>query len=89
VKLGGSVMIWGCFSKAGIGQISLCEERINQATYKVNLEENFPPSMTMFHNSEDWFFQQDNALCHTAKLIKVWMEDHQIMTSPISRPEPH
>ena len=26
------------------------------------------------------FFQQDNAPCHTARSIKVWMEDHQIKT---------
>ncbi len=51
------------------------------AQYKVVLEENLLPSaLTMFPNSEDWFFQQDNAPCHTARSIKVWMEDHQIKT---------
>ncbi|XP_067283148.1 alpha-N-acetylgalactosaminide alpha-2,6-sialyltransferase 2 [Pseudorasbora parva] len=34
----------------------------------------------MFPKSEDWFFQQDNAPCHTSRSIKVWMEDHQIKT---------
>ncbi|XP_034562833.1 uncharacterized protein LOC117829315 [Notolabrus celidotus] len=78
---GGSVMIWGCFSKAGIGQMRLCQGRLNQATYEVILEENWLPSaLTMFPNSEDWFFQQDNAPCHTARSIKVWMKDHQIKT---------
>ncbi|XP_053553043.1 transmembrane gamma-carboxyglutamic acid protein 2-like, partial [Bombina bombina] len=32
-------MIWGCFIKAGIS-FTFCEGRINQATYKVILEEN-------------------------------------------------
>ncbi|KAL7890386.1 hypothetical protein AOLI_G00026440 [Acnodon oligacanthus] len=32
---GGSVMIWGRFSQAGIGQIRLCKGRMNQATYKI------------------------------------------------------
>ncbi len=41
---GGSVMIWGCFSKAGIGHLRLCEGRMNQATHKVVLEENLLPS---------------------------------------------
>uniref|UniRef100_A0AAY5L5H5 Tc1-like transposase DDE domain-containing protein n=1 Tax=Esox lucius TaxID=8010 RepID=A0AAY5L5H5_ESOLU len=78
---GGSVTIWGCFSKAGIGQICLCEGRMNQAKYKVILEEHLLPSaLKMFPNSENWFFQQDNAPCHTARSIKVWMEDHQIKT---------
>ena len=42
VKFGGGLvmMIWGCFSKAGIGQICLCEGGMNQAKYKVILEEN-------------------------------------------------
>ncbi|XP_070991499.1 uncharacterized protein [Oncorhynchus clarkii lewisi] len=58
---------------------------MNQATYKVALEENLLPSaLTMFPNSEDWFFQQDNAPCHTARKIKVLVEDHQIKT--LSRP---
>ena len=78
---GGSVMIWGCFSKAGIGQICLCEGRMNQARYKVVLEENLLPfALTMFPNSEECFFQQDNAPCHTARSVKVWMKDHQIRT---------
>lgn len=74
-------MICGCFSKAGVGQIRLCEGPTNQATYKVILEENLLSSaLTMLPNSEDWFFQQDNAPCHTVRLIKVWMKDHQIKT---------
>jgi len=36
-------MIWGCFSKAGIGQICLCEGLMTQATYKVVLEEHLLP----------------------------------------------
>ncbi|XP_051569343.1 uncharacterized protein LOC127449812 [Myxocyprinus asiaticus] len=35
-------------------------------------------TLTMFPNSEGWFFQQDKAPCHTARSIKVWMEDHRI-----------
>ncbi|KAM7391278.1 hypothetical protein PAMP_021978 [Pampus punctatissimus] len=76
---GGSVMIWEDFSKAEIGQIRLCERCMNQATYKVILEENLLPSaLTMFPNSEDCFFQQDNAPCHTAGPINEWMKDDQI-----------
>lgn len=78
---GGLVMIGACFSKAGIGQICLCEEQMNQALYKVILEENLISfALTIFPNSEDWFFQQDNAPYHTARSIKVWMDDHQIKT---------
>uniref|UniRef100_A0AAY5L2K7 Tc1-like transposase DDE domain-containing protein n=1 Tax=Esox lucius TaxID=8010 RepID=A0AAY5L2K7_ESOLU len=79
VKFGGrSVMIWGCFSKAEIGQICLCEGRMNQAKYRE--EHLLPSALTMFPNSGNCFFLQDNAPCHTARSIKVWMEDHQIQT---------
>lgn len=78
---GGSSTIWGSFSKAGIGQIRLCEGRMTQAMYKVILKENLLPSaLSMFPNSGSWFFQQDNAPCLTARSIKVWMKDHQIKT---------
>ncbi|KAK1787084.1 hypothetical protein P4O66_017461, partial [Electrophorus voltai] len=44
---------------------------MNQATYKTVLEENLLPSaLTMFRNSDDCFFQQDNAPCDTARSIK-------------------
>ncbi|CAJ0952605.1 unnamed protein product [Ranitomeya imitator] len=63
--------MWGCFSKAGTGQVNLCEGRMNQVAYKVILEKQLIPSaQAMFPNSEDWIFQQDNAPCHTAS--KVW-----------------
>ncbi len=45
---------------------------MNQATNKVVLEENLLPSaLTMFPNSDDCFFQQDNTPYHTARSINV------------------
>lgn len=63
-------MIWGFFSKVGIKQVPLSEGRMNHATYKVIIEENWLRS-ALFPNSEDWFTQQDNAPCDTARSIKV------------------
>src|SRR4029434_10092009 len=43
------------------------------------LEENLLPfALTMFPNSEEFFFQQNNAPCHTARSVNVWMKAHQI-----------
>ncbi len=36
--------------------------------------------LIMLPNSEDCFFQQDSAPCHTAWSNKVWMVDHKIKT---------
>ncbi|CAJ0944691.1 unnamed protein product [Ranitomeya imitator] len=72
-------MIWGCLSEAGIGQVNLCEGRMNQAAYKVIPEKQLIHSaQAMFPKSEDCFFQQDIVPCHTARSIKVWMKDHHI-----------
>ena len=87
---GGSVMIWGCFSKSGTGKVRLCEERMNQAKYRVVLEEDLLPSAQMLYpNSDDWIFQQDNAPCHTAKSVKSWMEEKniRILTWPAQSPD--
>ncbi len=61
VKFGrGSVMIWGCFIKAGFGHICLCERCVKQVTYQVEviLEENFLHSVltVVFTNYEVCIF---------------------------------
>lgn len=80
---GGSVMIWGCFSMSGTGQMQLCEGRMNQVMYRATLENSLLPSAgKLFPASNDWIFQQDNAPCHTARSVKAWMENHNIRTMP-------
>lgn len=80
---GGSVMIWGCFSMGGTGQMQLCEGRMNQVTYRATLENSLLPSAgKLFPASNDWIFQQDNAPCHTARSVKAWMENQNIRTMP-------
>lgn len=39
-----------------------------------------PSALTMFPNSEDFFFQQNNVPWHTARSINMWIEDHKIKT---------
>lgn len=50
--------------------------------YKV--EEKLPSAFTMFPDSEEWVFQQDNAPCHTVRSIKVSTENLRIKTLPWS-----
>ena len=37
---GGSIMLWGCFSEAGIGRLVRIEGKINRAKYREIIEEN-------------------------------------------------
>ena len=83
--VGGLVMIWGCFSKAGIGKICLCEGHMNQDTYKVFLEENvlpssltlFPSSWTMLHATQPGqstfgWRTTISRLCHGQANLQTW-----------------
>ncbi len=37
---GGSIMLWGCFSAAGIGRLVAIEGKMNAAKYRDILDEN-------------------------------------------------
>uniref|UniRef100_A0A8C7M569 Tc1-like transposase DDE domain-containing protein n=1 Tax=Oncorhynchus mykiss TaxID=8022 RepID=A0A8C7M569_ONCMY len=77
---GGNIMLWGCFSAKGPGRLLCVKERMNGAMYREILSENLLPSARALKMKPARFFQQDNAPCHTARSIKVWIEDHQIKT---------
>lgn len=52
-----------------------------------------PAALTLFANSKNLVFQQDDAPCHTVRSIQVWMgeepqDQDPIMTSPIISSEP-
>ncbi len=82
-SIGGLMII--CFSKAGIRHIHLCEGHMNQATYKVVLEENLPltaqrigvSSSTMLHatrpgqKSCGWRTTRSRP-CHGQPNLQTW-----------------
>jgi transposase len=76
---GGSIMVWGCMSWAGVGQLYRCEDTMNQHQYVRVLENCMLPSANLlFGNGEEFLFQQDNAPCHKARLVTAYLEDHDI-----------
>ena len=64
---GGSIMIWGCFSAAGIGRLVRIEGTMNGAKYGQILEENLLQSAKDLILRQRFTFQQDNDPKHTAK----------------------
>ena len=86
---GGSVGIWGCMTAQGTVVNMIYDGRLNQYRYKDILDECLKPSVDLFFAGQystqpnsDWYFQNDNAPCHTAGSIKEYMFAEKIMMLP-------
>lgn len=77
---GGSTMIWGCMTAQGVGEVYLCEGRMNSARYIDMLEQTLEPSIVKFYEWESgvYRFQQDNAPCHKSKLVMRWFQQNNV-----------
>lgn len=62
-------MIWSGMAANGVGEMVLCEGRMNSEKY-TNILERAPSITRMFGdtNSVEIKFQQDNVTCHSIKL---------------------
>lgn len=77
---GGSIMIWGSMSASGVGELFVCEGRMNSQRYISMLEEVLEPSaLKLFDGDEPgYYFQQDNAPCHKARAVTSWFTQNNI-----------
>ena len=62
----------------GIGRLHICEKMMNATNYAAVLETKLLASAQSLFPDEYWIFQDDNALCHRAKLVKRWMQSHRV-----------
>ena len=76
---GGNIMVWGCMSWEGVGNLAEIEGRMDANQYVKILGDHLLSSMEESEISlEDLIFQQDNDPKHTSKTAKQWFEDHDI-----------
>ena len=78
---GGSIMVSGYMSAGGVGQLTVCEGTINPPKYCQILKHHMlPPARALFNRrcAQHWIFQQDNVLCHTARVSKTWLNKHGV-----------
>lgn len=70
-----SVMVWGCFSFQGRGNLYFLpkNETMNGTRYLAILEEKLPVVMTIH---ETVTFMHDGAPCHRAKKVSKWLADN-------------
>lgn len=74
---GGHVMVWGCFSRAGVGPLVNIEGIMDRFKYADILREN------MLRHAEEtfggnWLFQHDNDPKHASKHVKTFLAENGV-----------
>ena len=82
-------MVWGCINARGVGILSKVDGRLNGETYIDILENPLIPTTHMLAIPYGWIFQQDNATCHTSRLVNDWFAEENItvMDWPAQSPD--
>lgn len=70
---GGNIMVWGCFSWGGVGQLVKIDGIMNADVYIDILNENLEVSLIQTGLENNFIFQQDNDPKHTAKKTKQFL----------------
>jgi hypothetical protein len=78
-----SVMVWGCMSAQSVGRMMIVDGTLNARKYIDNiLVPRMLPSVPGCFPNEgqqvQFIFQQDNAPCHTAKVVKAWFQQNNV-----------
>lgn len=76
---GGNVLVWGCFSKNGVGNLIRIEGKMTGVSYVEILRENLFISVEKM-KLEHFIFQQDNDPKHTSRVAKNFIEENNIET---------
>lgn len=71
---GGSIMVWGCFTSQGVGNLCWIQGKMNSELYCQILEEDLMGTLDWYGlRKEDVTFQQDNDPKHTSNKTKDWL----------------
>lgn len=70
---GGSVMVWGCMSAAGTGELAFIEGNMDQNMYLDILKNNLKKSAEKLGIIENFSFYQDNDPKHKALKVRNWL----------------
>lgn len=71
----GNIIIWGCMTTRGVGNVLVCKGRMNSATYLDMLEgilEPFIVKKMEKKNREGMLFQQDNHMSYGTSFYRVF-----------------
>ncbi len=75
VKHDKKVMVWGCFSWWGTGDLHRVIGIMNAQKYRQILIHHMVPSANLLFGDKKWIFQQDNDPKHTARVTKNYFRN--------------
>lgn len=78
VKHSKYIMIWGCFSGHGMGQLTEVSGRMDAVMYRDILDTHLISSAVQIGIESDYIFQHDNDPKHTSKLVKSFLSEKGI-----------
>lgn len=86
---GGNVMVWGCMSWKGVGNIEFIEDIMNADHYISILGRNIKSSVRKLHMGRQFIFQHDNDPKHTAKKTTEFLEKNgiEVLEWPAQSPD--
>lgn len=70
---GGSVMVWGCVSSKGVGNLDFVQGTMNKDQYLQILKKNLRPSADNMGILDTFKMYQDNDPKHTALQNRLWL----------------
>lgn len=80
---GGRIMVWGCFTSEGIGNLCRIDGGLDSELYRRILSEDFFGTLDWYGlDVENVIFQHDNDPKHTAKKTKKWLKDYDVNVLP-------
>jgi hypothetical protein len=86
---GGSVMVWGCFSAAGVGNLVFIDGIMDHKVYINILKENLATSAARLGIENKFHFYQDNDPKHKATNTRLWLLYNcpKVMETPPQSPD--
>lgn len=75
---GGSIMLWGCFSAFGTGNLIRVEGNMKKEDYQKILKNNLKQSATKLGLGRRFVFQHDNDPKHTSLLVKNYLQQNKV-----------
>ena len=85
---GGSIMLWGCFSAEGTGELVRVQGIMDGAQYRQILDENLFKSARDLKLGRRFTFQQDNDPKHTTRADEGVVQDQESEGAGVAQSKP-